>query len=680
MNAPADTPSGIRLRRLRLGGLAGRPRDYEVAFVDDESAWRPLAVIAGPSQTGKTSIVEFVLYCLGDNRLPQHPEIAAAVRAAVLEIELDGRVVSIERAAAGKPSAFASVWPTAIDEISAGDEVRLPIEPTSAADGLSQFLLAGCGLDGIELPQSSKQDSATDMLSIRDVTRTAWLPNERVASKNLAFEDSNFMVAQKFRQTVDAIFDVLDVEAARDAARLRSATEAARDASRNATSLAALVAEEYPEGPLSLEAQRDEFQNQLTSLSAEMRAVDSQARAQQSATSTLREQLTSLERAAREANTRVRDRESLLERLAALRGQYADDKRKLTFLKEAERVFDPLRVMTCPACFSSLSEPPNMTDGVCSLCSSSVPTAITPSLLSVDEAPSEATTAISPLASSLDVLNLELRATGHRLDELNDYWERLDVDLRILRGELERSSAEVDRAAEALNDVANLPAPFLAARDDLSRRRSDARVRLEYAEAGLRLWARVRAAETTAERLAGQASRLRAVTKEARSRPDRASVIAKLSTRFGEVLSALAYPKLADPFIDANLIPHLRGLPYTEASSGGLTLISLAYYLALFEVAYEENGTFPGLLMIDSPQKNLGYVAATANADPDFADAQIVENFYGRLRAWLLGPGVGAQIVVIDNSPPPSVEQDVIVRFTRSRDTPPYGLIDDAVD
>jgi hypothetical protein len=44
------------------------------------------------------------------------------------------------------------------------------------------------------------------------------------------------------------------------------------------------------------------------------------------------------------------------------------------------------------------------------------------------------------------------------------------------------------------------------------------------------------------------------------------------------------------------------------------------------------------------------------------------------------GAGEGAQLVVVDNSPPDSVADDVIVRYTRDPNVPPYGLIDNAID
>lgn len=118
----------------------------------------------------------------------------------------------------------------------------------------------------------------------------------------------------------------------------------------------------------------------------------------------------------------------------------------------------------------------------------------------------------------------------------------------------------------------------------------------------------------------------------------------------------------------------MRGGSYVSASSGGSTLISLAWMLAIFEIFWESRAAHPGFLMIDSPQKNLGQ---GGERDAEFADSVTVSDFYRHLHNWLSGPGAGAQVFVVDNAPPAVADQDVAVRFTRRTDQPPYGLIND---
>lgn len=685
----AEEPRGIRLVELRLAGGSAARRSYGVPFRGEGARpWRPLSVIAGQSQTGKTSVIDFVRYCLGDDEHPQHPEVISRVRESLLESVLAGSPTTIARSATGRASSFASVWNAGLDGLGDAEENRLLIEPTSDPEGLSQFVLAACGLDNVELPESPAQaESRTQMLSIRDLFRIMWLPNERLDNKNLAHEHSHHMVRQKFRQTIDVMFDVHDAAGTDLAARVKLANDAAREAERAASALRVMVQEEHPLGPLVLETEHEHAERDVIALDEQLAQIDRENASRDTGIARLRDTLVAAQREAQNSAVRVRNRQSLIDRLTALRSQYADDKKKLTFLKEAEQLFDPLNVVVCPACLSALERGPGIIEGNCSLCGHHVPVQVSELTLgaavhtieSNGQAPPDHDVAGPRLReNTTNVLDAELKATTRRLAELNDYWTRLDGDLDALKSAQQAADRAVNDAASALDRLVEVPAPYLAARDDLARRRAEALLREQQSAAGLRLWRRVTQAEETADRLRGQVARLRAEQRAAARRPDRANVISRLSLRFGEILQDIGYPKLGDPRIDDQLIPYVRGLPYNKASSGGLVLISIAWYLSIWETAYERAARAPGLLIIDSPQKSLGHDASPD--DNDFADAQLVENFYRHAKAWLGDAGAGAQLVVIDNSPPDIVAGDVVVRYTRNRSVPPYGLIEDAID
>jgi hypothetical protein len=421
-----------------------------------------------------------------------------------------------------------------------------------------------------------------------------------------------------------------------------------------------------------LQAIVDQAELDIRAADAEIANLDAQQRSTEGALANLRTRLNDAQDAASKATVRLRDRRSLLARLAALRAQYADDRKKLTFLKEAERLFDPLNVVTCPACLSTLSSPPSLVDGQCSLCGNQVER----DLQEVEQSASTDDGDRAP--GGRTVLESELRAVSRRLTELNDYWDRLDKDRARLERVRDSAEEAAERAADALNQVVQTPAPWLAARDDISRRRAESRLIAQDARSGLKAWQRVADAQESRERLEATARRLREQRQASTKRPDRGAIIRALSQRFAQILSDFGYPKLSEALIDDNLMPHVRGLNYASASSGGLVLISLAYHLAIWELAYEREADAPGLLVVDSPQKNLGHAADPG--DPDFADSRLVENFYRHVQTWLSEAGQGAQLVVVDNSPPDSVVDHVVVHYTRDPAVPPYGLITDAVD
>jgi len=84
----------------------------------------------------------------------------------------------------------------------------------------------------------------------------------------------------------------------------------------------------------------------------------------------------------------------------------------------------------------------------------------------------------------------------------------------------------------------------------------------------------------------------------------------------------------------------------------------------------------PDLLLIHSPQKNLGQ---GGHRDTESADSVAAADFSKHVHDWLNGPGHDTQILVVDNAPPPSADDDVVIRFSRRADQPPYRLIDDEV-
>ncbi|MEV7864246.1 hypothetical protein AB0O86_37215 [Streptomyces hirsutus] len=59
------------------------------------------------------------------------------------------------------------------------------------------------------------------------------------------------------------------------------------------------------------------------------------------------------------------------------------------------------------------------------------------------------------------------------------------------------------------------------------------------------------------------------------------------------------------------------------------------------------------------------------------ADAVAIDDFYHHLSIWLAERGAKAQLIIVDNSPPLLAEGNVVARYSRNEDQPPYGLIED---
>lgn len=680
-NTSLDTGRNRRGVRPLLLRLRGTDINYEVDFRENNgTAARPLSIIAGAFSTGKSSVLEFISYCLGSRDHPRHPEILRKVRSAQLEVELSGQPHVIERSV-GDPSVAAFVRPGHLDDTEKVGAKRFPIKPPSDPDSLSSLLLSHCGLEGVELRQAPTQPaSETHAMSFRDLMWLCFLPNERLADKNLLFENER-PKNLKLGQVVDVVFGVHDdaaVELGRRVTELESRLAHARTERASAQRF---VEEQQLSARVEVAAALEQGERQVAAITAALNDTDSQLRSATSFAEQLRARHRDAATRARREAAIVRDHETQLQRMTPLRAQYAADINKLTLLTQARTLFDPLRVQVCPACFSALGEEPGLEDGQCSLCNqviSRADQALTFGSRTVNgsAAAAEPDASIAHTHAPLLDVGTELRATKARLKEITAYVEQLDSELGPLRRRALEASAAEAAAAQTLDQATREAiSPFLSQRDDLATQKEAAAAAVQQARASLRMYDGLDRRATDVSRLENNLTVLRDELADATAtRPDRNNIIHLISQRYTNILVSWHYPKIDQAFINDKLVPHMRGDSYRSASSGGRTLISLAWMLAIFEIAWETKAAHPGFLMIDSPQKNLGQ---GGERDVEFADAVAVSEFYSHLHHWLTNAGSGAQVLVVDNAPPTDQDDDIIIRFSARVDQPPYGLISD---
>ncbi|MFD7885237.1 hypothetical protein ACFV3N_22715 [Streptomyces bauhiniae] len=712
---PTSHGPALRLLGLRLLGYR---KNYTVNFTDQSGQHRPLSVIAGEISTGKTTILEFIDFCLGNSAHPQHPEIVESVKAAQLSIEVEVPVQSVaapEIESTG-PDAARLGYSRQRYVIQRGVEgstrdvliftgdfnsiesvaPRLVSADSSNEDSLSKFLLQLCGLDGIRLKVApTKPDSATHALSFRDLAPLWFLSNTRLDNKNLAFEHQP-MKALKLKQVVDLLFDVFDEHGAILSGQI---SELQTELSSERSGLNAVwrfIREQgVPDNPIELDALQSDANRTFLQATLALDRVNDAARERTAFAEDARRQYLDKVQEARESENWARERETLLRRLAPLRAQYSDDLKKLTMLKEAKRLFDPLSVSVCPACASQIPSAA-VVDGQCSLCRSEIPHLEHSALhdrptsapaIDDDAQEAKADHGLDPaIEPSVDVAK-ELNSTKRRLKELNSYIASVEAEAIEARKAVAQLDAESTTLQQRLDQLTrDAITPLLAERDAAAAAVSEAEKVRNQIFQHRRMLESVGEKDRSVQELAARLSELRRrlADSEANQR-GRSTVLLNLSTRFSEILKSFGYPKLSDAYLDKNLLPHVRGIRYDQVgSSGATTLISLAWELAIFELAYEEGRRHPGFLMVDSPQKNLAPEvqtdsgAADQGDDEGFIGEAIVRRIYRHLNLWLSGPGAGAQVILVDNVPPPSVEGDVVARYGGAGGPAPYGLVDDA--
>ncbi len=646
----------VRIRALRLVGLG---RDYSVDFTSDGEI-RQLAVIAGEISTGKTSILEFIDYCLGSSRHPRHLEIERRVRGALLEVELAGERVVIERAVFTSAQ-IATVHRCGLAELSEPHTIeRRPLSPVGDPNSLSSLLLTATGLGGLQLREAPTQlQSGTDPLSFRDVLPLCFLTNQRLDNKNLLLE-SPHMRALKLRQVIEIVFDVYDDQLAAMGDQLNRMEQERRDLAAEITALDTFLRENEVPGRLELDARGAKLSEQLVEAHTRLDELTARMQAATTYAAEARAKYADLRRASGESAARLRDRETLLRRLLPLRGQYAEDERKLIFFHEAEQIFDPLRVQTCPACMQRLQARVEIEPGgTCSLCQQLVAVASEP----------------------IDI-GAERAAVRARLQAIERYIEDVERHLGEAQVVYQQSLAGETAAQRRLDsEVAEDLSPFVGQRDDLVRGREALRGEHNQIAQQIRWRESLERRSADAAQLDDRITDLRQrIEHMSGKRPDRRAVTADLTERFVLLLREFGFPKLDEPeapYLNDAFVPYVRGNRYTDiGSTGALTLISLAWELAIFERAVEQGQPHPGFLLIDSPQKNL-MPEGGAPAGDEFGDPAIPRRVWEHIVKWTASIGQTAQMIIVDNRPPDLVDPHIVARYSGRSDEPPYGLIDD---
>lgn len=161
---------------------------------------------------------------------------------------------------------------------------------------------------------------------------------------------------------------------------------------------------------------------------------------------------------------------------------------------------------------------------------------------------------------------------------------------------------------------------------------------------------------------------------------NKSDIINRLSDMFSKVLMEFSYPKLSNAHIDEKrYLPYVRNRKYNDIGSlAGVTLITMAYYLAVLLVG--SNGfNHPGLLIIDSPRKNLG-AQASKEENEDFKDERIFNSTIKFLYDVAENNKENIQLIVVNNGFPEFLPRNcVVAEFDADEiNSLPKGLIDDS--
>lgn len=323
---------GFVLRRLALTG-PGLPV-AELAFA------RGLNVIAGPSDTGKSYIVQCVDYVLGGGDAPKDIPEAKNYTLVVLEIEsnTDQRIYTLERSLRGGEVLLSTQ----------GAENRILGAKHQAGkeDTISQFLLNLSGLSGKKV-RTNKQGKIRPV-SFRDLARLILIDEETVIKESSPVLSGQFSKAPEescvFRLLLTGIDDstVIALEDPKVATgRQAGKIELLHSFLEQAKNDLAAVGE--------VGSMADEL-DRLARLDLALQAATAERDAEQVSASLLETQRSAVWKHLRTADSRLNVLLELQTRFDLLQKQYASDLLRLDAISEAGFRLEQLTEGHCPVC------------------------------------------------------------------------------------------------------------------------------------------------------------------------------------------------------------------------------------------------------------------------------------------------------------------------------------------
>jgi hypothetical protein len=578
---------GFTLRRLSLVGPGKKPA--EVAFT------RGLNVIAGPSDTGKSFIVQCLDYALGGGNLPKEIPEADGYTLVTLEIEgnSDGRTYLLERGLQGGD--FVCKTPGQPDrELAAKHQ-------GGNEDTISHFLLDLSGLSAKKV--RTNRSGLTRPLSFRDIARLVIVDEEMVIKEGSPIQGGQLIneTAEKgvFRLLLTGVDDSSIVASedpkvakGRQAGKLElleSMLKKGRERLAEFSGVSSLDDERY-----RLALIEDAIQAALV------------ARAQAQAS------VAPLQVRRSEAWAELKAIESkfavvseLQTRFELLHRQYESDLRRLDAIAEAGARLDQLKEEHCPVC-GAFAEHQNHDHGQFSTRLPDVARACKAEALKTERL--------------LQDLKLTQEATTLELQQIDFARERC-------RTKLEEISRELKSLMEQHVDVA-------------SSRVDDLRSRAEVCRMGIYHLERVREIEALLHV---------ANSREKQQKPDVASsgvstAQADPFTREVEaLLAAWHFPSLNRVSFsedDQDLV--ISGRARKSHGKGVRAITRAAFNLALLRFCIRGERPFPNFVLIDSP--------LLVYEEPDVDEASfppdIKKHFWESLRSSF----ADAQVIIIENS------------------------------
>lgn len=641
--------------------LVGQRKDYKVSFRDG------LNIIYGDSDTGKSSILNLVNYCLGASSLDLYDEIEIAGNYCLLEVLLLGTKYTIKRDIFNSLAEI-EVYESSYDEIEDYfPKYYSPNYKKVSEDGVfSEFLLNSMNIPVVKLKESpSKEDSKMKSLSFRDIFKYNYLTQDRVGSKFLLGE--NYVVIARLKETFKLMYNVLDTQITQLEGIISEKNKERNELNKKNTAISSFLRETEIDSLKKILEQKEEKEVELEKLAESIAKIDSEIMSDNSDLDNIRNEIKLIEKEIYEMSTNREVREQELRQNIALRNEYLNDIKKIKGTIEVLEKFPKIedRDTSCPVC--------------------------------------EQTMKISSLKdqfinSNSQSIKAELNGLRRRQKDLRDIYENLKKVILKTDDEVIDKTLKLNDLREQFDkQTKELVTPYISQRDSLTSKIGGIKSDIK----NLKHFYKIRNQQATID---AELIRVQITIDEynddlkvlKESAPTLDSIFSKLADDLQNFLRFIGMKNVQNIAISPKTyLPIIRNRDYENITSGGVrTLSSVGYYLTLLEYAINNTSNYPSFLMIDTIAKYIGKTKAKdlayTNTQEDINEGMNDSTKYENLYKYLIGLSEryeeSFQVFVVDNDLPtsllPKLEPFIIKHYTTNAIVPgtDIGFIDDALN
>jgi len=609
-------------------------------------------VIWGDMDSGKSSILNLIDFCLGGNGNElDYDEIKLKGRTVYLQVDLNGSVVTFERVLHFEDSIIKIYNSTYEEKDSVYPKICSPTSSIEQPDGwVSDYILEKLNIPKVKIKESKFRDDANSYrLSFRDLSKLLYLKQKKVASENL-MDAANGALLNKNIEIQKFVYGVHDDQL----------PELNQELSRHTKALSELTTKtrnirEFLKNTESLNvdfSKSDNLKSSLLDIDNEVRKLSQDKEYANLISVELHKRINELEvNITKKKNNYVKN-ENKLEDFVKLKSTYEYD-------------LDCLKTSKVMKKFHQHDD--NKSNFNCPLCESEI--ALLSEVLSENDIKSEENS-----------LRNRIQGCSKSISSLLELQDELNVEIKGLQ----EAHFEIKGSFESDNIVKI--SPILDSITTLYNSKKLIYVELASIEKNIKLKNKM---DETYSEISNKEISISKIKKTIKDIEDDLQDIEDIRIKLaGEFRLLMKKSKLSNNYgsdIDNNFLPIFRERLYSNISSGGVrTIMSVNLYISRLIYLIKNGGNLPTFLMMDTPGQNIGRYVRDQEIEDDLSDPAIYEEIYEQIvkvGEYANKYNKKYQMILVDNDLANCLNSSnyhLVKRFDKSNSEFEKGLIFDA--